>query len=126
MKVNVAILAFGLLGLLMISSCSKEPDRDKFIGSYNVNENCTSGNWNYSISITASSANNSDVIISNFGNFGVNVRATVSGSNVSINDTQGAIQFSGSGNIAGNTLSIIYSASQSGFQDNCTATCIRQ
>jgi Tfp pilus assembly protein FimT len=126
MKAKFALLALSLFGLLMITSCNKDADRDKFLGTYNVNENCTSGNWNYSIGITASSANDSDVILSNFGNFGVNVRATVSGDNISINDTQNAIQFSGSGNIAGNTLSIIYSASQLGFQDNCTATCIRQ
>jgi hypothetical protein len=96
------------------------------LGSYNVNENCTSGNYNYSISIVESSSSDDAIIINNFGDYSVNVRATVSGNNVNLNDTQGGITFSGSGNLSGNTLSIIYTASSGGDTDNCTKTCIKQ
>lgn len=100
--------------------------RQKFIGSYEVNENCGSGNYSFSITITESSASEANIIITNFGNYKVNVAATVNGDNISINDTKNAIQFSGSGSINGNTLTIIYSASQGGDRDDCTATCIKQ
>jgi hypothetical protein len=114
--------------IFLTTSCKKDepPARDKFLGAYNVNENCTTGNFNYSITITASTNSEDAVIISNYGDYAVNVRATVSGSNININDTQGGITFSGSGNISGNTLTIIYTASAVGLTDDCTATCIRQ
>lgn len=109
-------------------SCEKdeEPARDKFLGAYNVNENCTSGNWNYSISITESANTEDAIVITNFGDYDVNLRATVSGDNINFNDTQDGITFSGSGNISGNTLTIIYTASAGGQTDDCTKTCIRQ
>ena len=114
--------------LLLSLGCKKEdtPARDKFLGSYNVNDVCDSGNWNYSSTITASSGNEDAIIIGNFGDFGVNVRAIVSDANINFNDTQDGINFSGSGNLSGNTLSIIYTASEAGLTDNCTATCIKQ
>ena len=129
------LLSFKLLMICLLAStvilgpgCKKDRtlDREKFLGAYNVNENCTSGNYNYAISITASSNSDDAVVISNFGDFGVNVRAVVSGSNININDTQGGYTFSGSGNISGNTLSLIYTASIAGNTDNCTQTCIKQ
>lgn len=56
----------------------------------------------------------------------MNVRAVVSGNNINVNDTQSGVTFSGSGNLSGNTLSIIYTASLGGDTDDCTATCIKQ
>lgn len=114
--------------IFLNQGCKKDetPARDKFLGSYNVNENCSSGNFSYAITITASTTNDSDIVIGNFGDYGVNVRATVSGDNISFNDTQGGITFSGTGNISGNTLTIIYSASAGGAVDDCTMTCLKQ
>ena len=99
--------------------------RDEFIGSYNSNENCSSGNWTYNLNITAASSLD-QVILNNFGDFGENVRATVSGNNLSFNDTQGGITFSGTGSINGTTLTIIYTASFGTDTDNCTMTAIKQ
>jgi hypothetical protein len=99
--------------------------RDKFLGAYNVNENCTSGTFSYAISVIASTTETNGIVISNFGDYGVNIRATVTGANLAINDTQAGITFSGSGSIAGNTLTIIYTASAGGLTDNCTKTCIK-
>ncbi|MBK8565985.1 MAG: hypothetical protein IPN76_22250 [Saprospiraceae bacterium] len=114
--------------ILVLPGCKKDdtPDRDKFLGSYNVNENCSSGNFNYSITITESANSEDAIVIGNFGDYSVNVRATVSGNNITFNDTQDAITFSGSGNISGSTLTIIYTASANGVADNCTKTCIKQ
>lgn len=100
--------------------------RDKFIGNYNVNENCNSGNFNYAISVNESATDKNFIVISNFGNYGLNIRASVSEASLNINDTQNSITFSGSGDINGNTLTIIYTASQGGLQDNCTSVCIKQ
>ena len=100
--------------------------REKFLGTYNANENCDSGNWTYSSTISESSSSIDMIIISDFGDWNQNVKATINGDNVTINDIQGGISFSGSGNINGNTLTIIYSATGSGFIDNCTSTYIKQ
>jgi len=100
--------------------------RDPFIGAFNVNENCDSGNYNYTMSVAESGTSVSDIVLNNFGDFGVNVRATVSGSNISFNDTQNGISFSGSGSLSGSTLTIIYTASQAGYTDSCTKTAIKQ
>lgn len=100
--------------------------RTKFIGNYNVNENCDSGNYTFASSISESTTAVDQIIINNLGDFGSNVRATVSGSNLTISDTQGGINFSGSGSIADNTLTIIYTASANGQTDSCTSVCIKQ
>jgi len=100
--------------------------REKFLGSYNVNETCTSGTFTYSITVTESTTAEDAIVINNFGSYNLNVRATVSGENINYNDTQNGITFSGRGSISGNTLTIIYTASQGGQTDNCTKTCIKQ
>lgn len=107
-------------------------DRTKFIGTYTVNESCSSGNYNYSMSIAEASANKMTVTITNLGNFQSNVlNATVSGDAITIPaqtlTIQGnAVAFSGQGTISGSTLTVIYVASVGGTPDNCTATCIKQ
>lgn len=101
--------------------------RDKFLGSYQVSEACTTGNYSYSVTIVESVTAPNMILIQNFGNFAttVNVPATVSGENITFNYTQDGVTFSGSGSITGNTLVIIYQAS-GGFTDSCTMTCIKQ
>ena len=100
--------------------------REKFLGSYDVNENCTSGNDNYAITITSSTTGSDKIVISNFYNSQQSVSATVNGSNINFNDTKGGINYSGSGSISGSTLTIIFTASAGGATDNCTATAIKQ
>ena len=151
MKFKLGII-LPLVALMAVSSCKKDEPKEgctdaqaenydssaeedngsctyartKFTGNYNANENCDSGNFTYVTVITNSTAGVDQIVINNLGDFGVNVRATVSGANININDTQGGINFSGSGSIAGNTLTIIYTASANGQTDSCTATCIKQ
>jgi hypothetical protein len=114
--------------ILVFTSCSKDktPDRNKFFGTYDVSENCDSGNYSFSITITESSSSANAIIINNFGNFNINIRATVSGSNISINDNKNGVDFVGNGSINGNTLSIEYTASAGGNGDNCTKICKKQ
>lgn len=118
-----------LFTLITLVSCEKEqPSRDQFIGAYQANENCSSGNYNYSMSVSPSSVSEDGVILQNLGNFTqpVNVNATVKENNLTINDTKNGITFSGTGSINGNTLTIIYTSAVSGTTDNCTLTCIKQ
>ncbi|TVR84688.1 MAG: hypothetical protein EA412_00235 [Chitinophagaceae bacterium] len=126
------LIALFSICIISITGCNKDEDeppaREKFFGTYNVNENCSFGNDNYTVTITASSASEDAVVISNFYNIGVAVRANVSssGTELNYNDTQDGINFSGSGSISGNTLTLIFTASQGGATDNCTATAIKQ
>jgi hypothetical protein len=100
--------------------------RDKFLGSFSVNETCSSGTDSYTITITASSANKTNIIIGNM--YGVNaaVTATVSGSTISFNDTQNGINYSGSGTLNGSSLTINVTVSAGGVSDICTMNCIKQ
>lgn len=118
-----------LVSLFLGIGCKKDdpPARDKFLGSYQVNENCNTGTYSYSLSIVESASSLDGVIIQNFGNFQttINVNANVSGDNMTFNATQDGVTLTGSGSINGNTLTIIYQAAGQ-FDDSCTATCIKQ
>ncbi len=107
-------------------------DRTAFIGTYNVSESCTSGNYTYSMTVAEASANKVTVTLTNLGDFQSTVlNATVSGTSltipsqsVTVNGT--TIQISGQGTLNNTTLTIIYTATYNGTSDNCTATCLKQ
>lgn len=99
--------------------------RDKFIGTFAGTETCDSGTYSWSMTVTESTTDVDGIILSNFGDFGESIRATVSGSNLTLNDTQVGITFSGTGTINGSALTINYAASGA-FTDNCVANCIKQ
>lgn len=102
-------------------------ERAKFISTYSVSESCTSGNYTYSITITNSSTDVTKVIIGNFGDFGVDIVATVSGSGLTIaNQTVGGGTFSGSGQLSGNILTLTYTVTAGTDSDSCTMTCTKQ
>lgn len=142
------MMAFVMIfSLAILSSCKKEGCTDaeaenysseateddgtctyaneKFIGSYDVSESCSSGSYTYSTTITESATGKEFIVINNFGDYDVAVVATVSGSNITFDDTVEGINFSGSGSISGSTLTIIYTASSGGLTDSCTKTCIK-
>lgn len=104
--------------------------RTKFLGSYNVSETCGSGNFSYTISVGTSTTGADKVVINNFGGYGSSLVASVSGSNITFNESLnisgGNVNFSGSGSIVGNTFTIIYTAAQGTASDNCTKTCVKQ
>lgn len=93
------------------------------LGTYNVTESCTSGNFAYSIAITAGSGGN-QILISNFGDYTVTVVGTVSGTSITIpNQTVGGGTFSGSGTINGSVVIINYTVTAGSSSDSCTMTC---
>jgi hypothetical protein len=106
--------------------CDTE-ERAKFLGTYNVSESCTSGNYTYSVTVSTSSSSVASIIISNFGDYGVNVTGTVSGSAVTIaSQSVGGGQFQGSGQISGNIMTITYTVTAGTSTDSCTMTCTKQ
>jgi hypothetical protein len=110
-------------------NCGTET-RAKFLSTYNVTESCPSGNFNYQITITTSSAGVDRVIINNFGGYGVSVSGTISGSSINIPtqqvDVQGtAATFSGGGQLNGNIMTITYTISSGSISETCTKTCTK-
>ncbi len=99
--------------------------RDKFIGTYSGTENCTSGTYSWTMTITRSSTDPAGIILDNIGDFGENFRATVNGANLTLNDTQSGLTMSGTGTINGGALTINYQASGA-FVDECVANCVKQ
>jgi hypothetical protein len=111
----------------------KELDREKFLATYAVVENCpSSGTDNYDITITASAASDNGIIISGFyGVPGLSITATVSGSSMTIPQQtvtfQGvAVNVSGSGTINGNSLTITYSLTIGAQGETCAMTCTKR
>ncbi len=127
MKKRFALFTFTLViaSGLLFDGCKKKDDdepedaRNKFVAAYGVTEEGTDltgqqyNNYKFDISITKSSSNSTDILISNFGDFGVTVKATVSGSSITIPQQTQTIQqtsvgIDGSGSISGNTLTFDY------------------
>lgn len=110
------------------ADCATE-QREKFIATYNVNESCTSGNFTYAITGTTSSADVTTIILTNFGDYNVNVTATVNANGTSItipSQTVGGGTFSGSGQLSGSILTITYTVTAGTSTDTCTMTCTKQ
>lgn len=113
------------------TECATET-RAKFLGTYSAAESCTSGNYPpFTITIVSSSTGVRNVIINNFYGIGLSVSATVSGSslnipNQTITEDGVPIAISGSGQLAGNILTMTYTLSSGAESDTCTATCTKQ
>jgi len=102
--------------------------RPKFVGNYNVTE---PGSVTYSMTISNSSTSDRGIIVStNFGFPGVaafNLNATVSQATMTIaSQTAAGATIQGSGNIAGNTLTINYSITAGGDTESYVATAVKQ
>jgi len=135
-------LVLGLGGLLYLSSCAPDKSddpispsssdaRDKYVSTWSCNEHSTliGGNTTYTITISKSNTNSSEILISNFYQLGSTARASVSSSNFSIPYQQfGSTGFvnGGSGSISGNTIHMTYTMAIGADNDTCSATCTRQ
>lgn len=111
----------------------KEPDRDKFLGTYGVVENCpTFGTSNYDITITSSASAENAVIVNNFAGLpSLNVTGNVSGSNLTIplqtvTVNGSAVSINGSGTLSGLSLTLTYTFSISGSGETCSMTCTKR
>jgi hypothetical protein len=113
------------------SSKSKKDDgtcvyaTEKFVGTYNVTRNCGGATETFSMTVSKSSSNKTQIIISNFGNSGDNMTAAVSESGITFNQQLSGISVSGSGSISGNNLTINYTASNGTQSGSCSMSCIK-
>lgn len=102
------------------SECGTEK-RSKFLGSWSATENCTSGNYSWTMTSTASSQGITAIIFNNFAGFnGINVSATVNSNGTSLtipNQTLSGATFSGSAQITGNIMTLTYSLTSQGQTD---------
>jgi hypothetical protein len=109
--------------------------RAKFIGTYTVSDACSaSGSANYTVTIAASSTDETRVLIGNFWNsYAANVTATVDGNTLTIAnqdpDSDGyPVQGTATYNTTANTITINYTVTEtaSGDNDVCQATFTKQ
>ncbi len=118
------------LALLLISGCKKdsELDREKFLGTYTVTEDCLSGPFAYNMSISASSDSDDIVLITNMYDYGDVLNATINRNQLTIpSQEHDGYTYQGSGSISGNTLTVDYTISAGTAEsDECTAICTRQ
>ena len=106
--------------------------RAKFLGNYNSTETCNTGSGAYSNVISPVAADASQVNISNFGDSGLNVTATVNGDEITVPSTTldfgggNSFQVTGDGRISGSVITMEYEARQNGsIVFTCTATMTR-
>lgn len=102
--------------------------RTQFLGAYNVNENCDAGNDSYQMTITTSNTGVRNIIMVFPG---LNVSATVNGPgitipNQTINVQGNSVTISGTGQLAGNILTLSYTVGSGNSSTSCTATCTKQ
>ncbi len=108
-------------------SCTYESD--KFIGNYQVSENCDGSTNSYAMTINTNATDPSNLSILNLGDVFGNtfiVVAEVNGNQLSFHkNVLGAI-FSGEGTLTDNTLTLDYSINNFGDIESCVATCTKQ
>lgn len=140
-KSFMAVAAFA--AITFVSSCTKTCDegfegdkcdteiRAKVIGTYNVDENCTStGDADYSVTITNSGTDVTKVLINPFGGYPASTgTVSVDGTSLTIaSQTTGGYTFSGSGTInnGGASISVTYTVSDGTDSETCTGTWTKQ
>ena len=113
MKSKMLKLAYVLIGIVFLLSCSKDDpkdDRDDYVGSYRVNWqyvfNSQTYQGTYTLTIMKSATNVNDIILNNIDDSNESVRAVVSGNAMTIpQQTISDGGLSGSGTLNGNVLS---------------------
>jgi len=131
-----ALMAATLFAAItVLSSCSKSDGgsgRDAFVGSYRTNMSFTYGGvvyqGTYTLTITKSSTNSSDIILGNIDDSGESARATVNGNAMTIpQQTIAGAGISGSGTLNGNVLNFSTAETDTGgSQVNFTQTATKQ
>jgi hypothetical protein len=132
------LMAATVASLFFVSSCTKTCDegyegsdcktmtRTKFIGQFKGPETCTVGSDNYTVTVSAGSADALTIVFGNVYNQGFTVTAKVSGSSFTVAEqTVGSSgsKASGSGSISGDgtQLTFTYSVTPTaGVANACT------
>lgn len=134
---KIAVLVF-LFSFLMLVGCdttddnnpSPVPDaRDKFVGSWNVNNESCSKN-KYAVTIGKDPSNSVQVVINNFAfsSAGEPDTAIIAGSSIIVYKQMNSEGWlvEGNGNYNSNeSIDWTYSLTISGTQENCTATYVK-
>lgn len=133
-KTFMAVALISSLGIL--SSCDKTCDegyegdkcdteiREKFIGAFQGNEICTTGNDNYTLTIAKSGTDVLKVTLSNVYGSAFVATASVDGSSFTVASQTVAIgvTVSGSGTVSGNNLTFSYNINDGTNSNNCSFT----
>lgn len=136
-----AFLSVSVLGTMTMTSCSKDDKgcdagyegtncktliNAKFIGAYDGNETCTAGTDTYTITLTAVSANNMKLTISNLYD-GNTLDCVITSSNeFSISGTDKGSTFTGTGTLSGSTLTIKYTVGNGVISNSCTLVGVKK
>jgi len=96
--------------------------RDKFVGTYNGTEICTIGTDNYTITL----ATNSDALKLTMTNlYNDNITATcsmVAADSFSFSGSKGSANFTGTGRLVTNTLTVRYTLTDGAITNSCVFT----
>jgi len=109
------------------SDC-KTLSRDKFVGTWKLDENCTTGTDDYSLTITTGSNGDLSLIMTNLYGDNYTASATVTGNNsIRFSGTaSGNVSFNGTGIYEnGGNLTINYTISDPSMTNSCTATGVK-
>lgn len=133
-----AFLSVSALGTLTMTSCNKEDDtcpagfegsdcktliNAKFVGAYTGSETCTIGSDTYTVTLTATAADNMKMTLTNLYNDNYNLTANITESNkFSISGTDKGVTFTGEGTLVGSVLTIKYTAANATISNSCTFT----
>ena len=126
-----------LLIITVFPSCEEEEqplDREKFLGAYNLLEDCGNGSYDYDISIVESGVSENSIIINNLYALGGGVTAEVNDDMFIISrqvfGNQGLFEVqSGSGSIRGDVISLNFRITLTGGGSdvsNCASTGTRK
>jgi hypothetical protein len=137
MKSTTLKLAYAFIAVMFLCACSKDDDgakdaREDYVGSFRTNYeytvNGTKYTGTYTLTITKSASNASDIILNNIDGWNESVRATVSGNAMTIpQQTIQNIGISGSGTLNGNVLNFSTAETQTGgTQINITQIATKQ
>jgi hypothetical protein len=142
---SASLLTIGTFSAVTFSSCSKDDkicnvgyegtdcktqSRAKFVGMWKGTEACTLGTDEYTITITASSSSEVQIVYSNVYNQNFTATGTMTGTNGfsfsgnGIGTGGGTVTFSGTGALNSSTgvLKIDYTVSSAASNNSCTFT----
>lgn len=132
MKKNGLVLTFLLAGMIFFSACDADPDdtRNLFTGRYEVEEYSQRNlgfRPEYEIQVRKDPGSDHMIIISNFYNMDVEVKAAVEGYLITIApQTLNFYEFEGDGKLTGSIINLNYTAvsviDDSDFQDELIAS----
>ncbi len=123
MKACIYILFFIVFGCSITNPRPADP-RDKFIGTYNAEEESStvSTTSKFAIQVSKSTSADSTIFIKNFWNAGITVKATISGSKIAIPEQLvNNYKIVGLGAINGQELTMSYwvNGVNNNFFDDC-------